>query len=74
MYIYVMFQYSSIVFGLSLFFQVIDFWLLFFLITTALNIAVHIIIDHFHRKEKSVVETAVEKWKGHVRFFTNIID
>ena len=47
--------------------QIIDYWLLFFLITTSLNIAVHIIIDHFHRKEKTAVEKAVEKWKDHVR-------
>ena len=46
--------------------QIIDYWLLFFLVTTCLNIAVHIVIDHFHRKEKRVVEKAVETWKNHV--------
>ena len=46
--------------------KIIDYWLLFFLVTTCLNIAVHIVIDHFHRKEKRVVEKAVETWKNHV--------
>ena len=46
--------------------QIIDYWLLFFLVTTCLNIAVHIVIDHFHRKEKRVVEKAVETWKNQV--------
>ena len=46
--------------------KIIDYWLLFFLVTTCLNIAVHIVIDHFHRKEKRVVERAVETWKNHV--------
>ena len=46
--------------------QIIDYWLLFFLITTSLNIAVHIVIDRFHRNEKAAVEKAVDKWKDEV--------
>ena len=47
--------------------QIIDYWLLFFLITTALNIAVHILIDMFFRKEKALAEKVVSTWKEQVR-------
>ena len=33
------------------YFKVIDFWLLFFLLSTSLNIAVHILVDRFYQKE-----------------------
>ena len=37
--------------------QVIDFWLLFFLLTTSLNIAMHIIIDRVYQREKILLKT-----------------
>ena len=66
MYHYIEFVYIllNLYFNIS---QIIDYWLLFFLITTSLNIAVHIVIDHFHRSEKALLEKVVEKWKEHVR-------
>ena len=38
-------------------FQVIDFWLLFFLLSTSLNIAMHIIIDRVYQREKVLLKT-----------------
>ena len=35
----------------------IDFWLLFFLLTTSLNIAMHIIIDRVYQREKILLKT-----------------
>lgn len=33
-------------------YKAIDLWLIFFLISTALNIAVHVLVDHFYQKEQ----------------------
>ena len=47
------------------YFKVIDFWLLFFLLSTSLNIAVHILVDRFYQKElkekksKNVVQVSL---------------
>ncbi len=34
------------------YFKIIDYWLLFFLVSTALNIAVHILVDRFYQAEQ----------------------
>ena len=38
-------------------FQVIDFWLLFFLLSTSLNIAVHVLVDRFYQAELRLKDT-----------------
>ena len=39
-------------------FQIIDYWLLFFLMSTSLNIAVHILVDRFYQNEQKAEEMA----------------
>ena len=34
------------------YYKVIDYWLLFFLLSTSLNIAVHVLIDKYYQKEQ----------------------
>lgn len=38
-------------------FQIIDFWLLYFLLSTSLNIAMHIMIDRIYQREKLLQAT-----------------
>jgi hypothetical protein len=38
-------------------FQVIDFWLLFFLLSTSGNIAVHILVDRYYQSEQKKRDT-----------------
>ena len=39
-------------------FQIIDYWLLFFLMSTSLNIAVHILVDRFYQNEQKAEKMA----------------
>ena len=50
------------------YFKVIDFWLLFFLLSTSLNIAVHILVDRFYQKElkEKNAKNVVQKWSNKV--------
>ena len=46
------------------YYKVIDFWLLFFLLSTSLNIAVHVLVDRFYQAELRLKDTKkiVDKW------------
>ena len=52
------------------YFKVIDFWLLFFLLSTSLNIAVHILVDRFYQKE---LKEKKSKNVVQVSFFSKVI-
>ena len=57
------------------YFKVIDFWLLFFLLSTSLNIAVHILVDRFYQKElkeknaRNAVQVSILRKKKSLNYF-----
>ena len=57
-------------------FQIIDYWLLFFLMSTSLNIAVHILVDKYYQAEQKskALSSAVTVlvFKAYFYIFTQI--